>query len=327
MAQSAAIMFAGAVCANLVEAAIPDAGPGFSIIPGLIALVCISPVFCLGPRLPRRALGAVGPFGVAVLAYAMASGGGVGDGAVLYVWPVLWMAYFFGRRGTVLTVACIAVAHGVAVASMPPGAAYADRWLDTVIGVGVVAVVVNALAERNRTLVRQLFADARVDALTGLANRRGYGERMAAEVARSHRHGSALALVLFDIDHFKLVNDRYGHDTGDRVLVQVAAVLRSHSRADDIVARLGGEEFAVVLPECDADAAAAFAERVRAGVAAGRGAVPAITLSAGVAVGTATIDAEGLMAEADRALYRAKETGRDRTVVAGSRVPAGIIEG
>lgn len=311
-------MFAGAICANLVEAALPRSGPGFSIIPGLIALACISPVFVLGPRLPRWALAGIGPFGVAVLAYAIASGSGVGDGAVLYVWPVLWMAYFFGRRGTVLTVACIGVAHAVAVWSMPPGASYVDRWLDTVIGVSVVAAVVNALAERNRALVRRLRAASHVDPLTGVANRRGFGERIAAGVAHAERHGSELALVLFDIDHFKQVNDSAGHDAGDWVLVKVAAVLHSHCRAGDIVARLGGEEFAAVLPACDTTAAVAFAERVRTAVAAlEMPDVPPVTLSAGVAVASAPIEIDALMIAADQALYRSKDAGRNRTMVAG----------
>ena len=132
--------------------------------------------------------------------------------------------------------------------------------------------------------MRQLFADARVDALTGLANRRSFGERADVEVARADRHGSELALVLFDIDHFKQVNDRSGHDAGDRVLVQVAGVLRSHARAIDVVARLGGEEFVAVLPECDAEAGREFAERARAAVAAlDTRDAPPVTLSAGVA--------------------------------------------
>jgi diguanylate cyclase (GGDEF)-like protein len=316
MAYSAGAMYAAATVVDLVESLTPG-GPQFTMVPGIVALVLVSPIIVIGPRFPRAVLAAFGPLGVALIAYAVSSGTGIGDGAVIYVWPVLWMAYFFGRRGTVATLACVGLAHGLAVASMPPDASYLDRWIDTMIGLSVLGVVVNTLAERNRDLVARLVADARLDPLTGLLNRRGFDERLRVEIERSHRNGSSLCLVRFDADHFKSVNDRWGHEAGDRVLARLGDVLRAQSRAVDPVARVGGEEFVVVLPGCTAAEGALHAERVRAAIQdVESDATPRVTLSAGVVAAASPPDHRALMVAADGALYAAKRAGRDRVVVA-----------
>ena len=143
-----------------------------------------------------------------------------------------------------------------------------DRWVDVTVSVAVVGAVVRALSERSDRLVARLVAEARADTLTGLLNRRGFEERLAAEVARATRERTSLALVSLDLDHFKRVNDEQGHEAGDRALAMVGAVIADHVRGADLAARWGGEEFVVVLPGADAPAARAFAERVRAAVAA-----------------------------------------------------------
>jgi diguanylate cyclase (GGDEF)-like protein len=235
----------------------------------------------------------------------------------MYMWPVLWMAAFYGWRETIGIVACIAVAHGIALATMPPGVGNLDRWVDVVVSVAVVGAVVRGLAARNERLVADLKAEARVDALTGLLNRRGFEERLAVEVARATRDGARVAVVTFDLDHFKRVNDEQGHEAGDRALTAVGAVIRDHVRGGDLAARWGGEEFVVVLPGADADAGHALAERVRGAVAAtGLG----VTVSAGVGAGEAPFDPGALLASADAAMYAAKRAGRDRTVVATAAV-------
>jgi diguanylate cyclase (GGDEF)-like protein len=163
------------------------------------------------------------------------------------------------------------------------------------------------------------------DALTGLANRRRFDARLAEEVQRSHRHGSALALLLIDIDHFKLYNDRYGHPEGDRALQAVAAVLKQQARRPgELVARYGGEEFALLLPHADAATAATVAERCQramATLALPHDASPTaahVTLS----IGAARLDpaaregAAALLQRADMALYAAKAAGRARAVMA-----------
>jgi diguanylate cyclase (GGDEF)-like protein len=127
-----------------------------------------------------------------------------------------------------------------------------------------------------------------------------------------------IALASLDIDHFKQVNDEWGHLVGDRVLANLARVLGNESRGIDVAARLGGEEFAVLMPECDAAGAEAFVERVRAGLEAGaRPDLPAVQVSAGVVATSEPLDVQVMLESVDRALYAAKRGGRNRTVVLG----------
>jgi diguanylate cyclase (GGDEF)-like protein len=171
-----------------------------------------------------------------------------------------------------------------------------------------------ALALRAAALQAEVERIARTDALTGLANRRAFGEALARELAVAARGGATCALIVLDIDHFKAVNDTYGHPAGDRVLAAVGRVLALGAREIDVPARYGGEEFAVILPGCDGSDALDVAERLRAAVAAEPGPVQ-VTISAGVAVFPADgAEADSLVAAADSALYRAKRQGRNRTV-------------
>jgi two-component system cell cycle response regulator len=152
---------------------------------------------------------------------------------------------------------------------------------------------------------------ARTDPLTGLYNRRGLAEAADREVSRASRNGTPLSAVLFDIDHFKRINDLHGHGVGDRVIQQLARCLGETARCTDVIARWGGEEFIALLPETDARGARRFAERVRAAVSPGAGDLPHFTVSAGVAQrdGSETIDEA--ITRADQRLYDAKASGRD----------------
>ena len=169
-------------------------------------------------------------------------------------------------------------------------------------------------------LVEETHRLAHTDGLTGLANRRAATERIAHETKRATRHDTPLAIVLCDVDHFKQVNDRYGHVVGDEVLRRVAAALESGVRSTDLVARWGGEELMVVLPNAGRAGARIVAERIRALVARDAGipgSVALVTISAGVAhlePGMRS-DPDNLVARADEALYRAKERGRNRVEV------------
>jgi diguanylate cyclase (GGDEF)-like protein len=261
-------------------------------------------------------LAALGPIGAALIAYAIATTpAGEGDGALLYIWPVLWVAYFFGRRGTVLIVAWIGAVQGAALIYSD---GVLDRWFEVIVSIGIVAVVVRLLSERNDRLVDRLAAEARVDKLTGVLNRRGFEERATIELERARRQGYAVAAATFDIDYFKRVNDEWGHEAGDRVLRHLGAVLSTETRGIDAVARLGGEEFVALLPRAGEAEGQAYAERVREAFAAGHDlGVGSVTVSAGVTAAVAPASVEELLAAADSALYAAKRAGRDRIVVLG----------
>ena len=179
------------------------------------------------------------------------------------------------------------------------------------------------LAIENAQARRELAAQASSDPLTGLANHRVFHERLDDEVARAQRHGRPLALAVMDLDHFKRVNDSHGHQVGDRVLREVAGRLSTHVRSGDVLARVGGEEFAWLMPETDDIAAFGVAERARASVAALElGEVGRLTISAGVSDLGAAGSAVELYRFADEALYLAKSHGRDVTFRYSSEVAA-----
>ncbi len=173
--------------------------------------------------------------------------------------------------------------------------------------------------------VRQRLAElASSDPLTGLVNHRVFHERLQEEAARAQRHDRPLALAVFDLDHFKRVNDTHGHQTGDWVLREVAGRLSAHVRSGDVLARVGGEEFAWLMPETDDLAAFGVAERARASVATlGLGGVGRLTVSAGVSDLSAAASAIELYRFADEALYLAKSHGRDVTFRYSPEVAAG----
>jgi two-component system cell cycle response regulator len=181
-------------------------------------------------------------------------------------------------------------------------------------------------AGRTKGLQEELVVQARrletlifEDALTGLANRRFILTQLGGLVSGARRHGRALSIAVIDIDHFKAVNDRYGHAAGDAVLAAVTAAMRGRLRAEDQLGRLGGEEFLALLPDADADAAAVAARKLCAEVARTTVAYEGHDLGVTVSIGWATWEGERpeeLLRRADDALYEAKGRGRDR--VAGA---------
>ena len=174
-----------------------------------------------------------------------------------------------------------------------------------------------AIAVANAEARAELARLAETDPLTGLANRRAFTKRLNGEVERARRHGHLLTLVILDLDDFKGINDTYGHQVGDRVLAEVGRHLDTTSRAGELVARIGGEEFAWILPQVDASGAMAPVERARARIASIRvDGVRDITCSAGVCDLKVASDVDELQRRADRALYHAKEAGRDRVEAA-----------
>lgn len=178
-------------------------------------------------------------------------------------------------------------------------------------------------ASRIIRMQRSLRDIADTDPLTGAHNRRFFMRRFNEEISRESRYGSPFAVMMIDIDHFKSINDTFGHAAGDAALIQTVDCLRNVVRDQDVVGRLGGEEFAVLCCETDVDGALALAERLRREIADimvdHDQSVIRFTASFGVAgPGSDADTAETLLADADEALYWAKETGRNRVALGGS---------
>ena len=315
MAYTAAVMYGGAAFDGAIESLAPG-GPSFAVTPVLVSFGMVAALVLVGPLLSRRALAPLGPIGVALIAYALSATPGAGDGAVLYMWPVLWTTFFFGRRGAISIVICVGVAHAGTLLALPAGSSYLGRWVDVMVSVSVLSAVIVSLVRRNDVLIDQLAGEARTDALTGLLNRRGFDERATLELAHARREGRSIAVASFDIDHFKRINDEWGHETGDLVLARAGGLLRSQSRDIDVAARVGGEEFIVLLPGADIEHAETFTERVRQALSqSDASGLPTVRVSAGVIAAMAPDSVETLLKGVDFALYKAKRTGRDRTVM------------
>jgi len=170
-------------------------------------------------------------------------------------------------------------------------------------------------------MLRRLYESSVQDALTGAFNRKHFAERLSGEIAYARRHKTPLALLIFDLDHFKKVNDALGHLGGDHVLRSVAAVVKRTLRAEDVLARYGGEEFAIIGRGIDVEKAYLFGERVRTTVEAALIEWNRLPVRVTVSIGAAalsccgeTAGADGLVAKADERLYEAKRAGRNRTI-------------
>lgn len=321
LVRSGAAMYAGVGGMGLVES-LDGIGGRFSILPALGALFVAGLILLIGARVPRAALWAIGPLGMVGIAGSIAGTPLPTDTAILYALPIMWVAHFYGRAYTVVTVLWLGVVHAWAL----PGLSSLDRWQDVMGTACLLALATRILTERIVALMEEQRAQARVDPLTGLANRRAFEERHAVDLARVERLGDTLSVAVLDIDHFKAINDEHGHAVGDTVLVRVAEALLGEARSTDTVARMGGEEFAVALPATDLAGAAEFAERVRRrmGTDSRR---PTVRISAGIASTATGTAASALVDEADAALYTAKRTGRDRVAVyvgPPSAAPVGV---
>ena len=242
---------------------------------------------------------------------------------LILVWAVLFAGYFLPVRAAWLNVGVIVLGYGATVLGRQGAAG-----LTVTLCLGSTSVVslliVSSLRVRLSALVTASRQEARTDGLTGLLNRRAFDEISAHEMARCQRSGLSLALLLIDVDHFKRLNDSWGHLAGDAALRQVADVLRTQTRDSDVLARFGGEEFAILLPSCVVDDAVRRAEHIRSLVERATLASPApLTVSIGAATSPPSArTVVDLVAAADAALYSAKDAGRNTvTVLAGVSRP------
>jgi diguanylate cyclase (GGDEF)-like protein len=255
---------------------------------------------------------------VMVSATVVASGEADTPFALLYIWVAVEAWYFLRPRAAAALTAITLLASAVAMAVVANEQDNAATWWVMVVGTALaVAGLAAVLRLRGDRLVATLADAASLDPLTGLLNRRGFDQRAGREMARARRYNVPLAIVVADLDHFKALNDTFGHGTGDEALAAFGELCRANTRPDELVARVGGEEFALLLPNTDATGAVTTAERLRRAMHAHltTPAGDAVTASFGVSAhpqhGT---DVETLLGAADRALYVAKRRGRDRTV-------------
>jgi diguanylate cyclase (GGDEF)-like protein len=234
-----------------------------------------------------------------------------------YSWIFLYAFYFLTARETAVQIVYVGFAYGALLIASPPPIGVPAWWI---VGMGsllVAAILIRSMRARVAALIARLYDAARTDPLTKLSNRQGFRELLDLELERARRAETKMAVVVGDLDHFKEVNDRLGANIGDVALQRVARLLEARKRQIDGFARVGGEEFALILPDIDRHDAFLAAERLRSELCEefARDTVP-ITISFGVA--SYPLDGEtpgSLLRAADEALFAAKESGGDRTVL------------
>jgi diguanylate cyclase (GGDEF)-like protein/putative nucleotidyltransferase with HDIG domain len=247
--------------------------------------------------------------------------------ALFYLWVAFYSFYFFSRPVALLQLGLCGAGYAFALNTLPAPPPHAlELWLTTMSTLFVAGVLVAKLEHRIDAMVVGLANAARTDALTGLLNRRGFEEAFELELERARRGERSLSVLVGDLDDFKQVNDRFGHHAGDLALARASSILAHRKRRIDTVARLGGEEFALIVPDADDHSCYMLAERLRTGLREEFASDQApLTISFGVASYPAHGDSYmGLLGAADDALYAAKELGRDRTVIY-SREVVGIL--
>ena len=288
--------------AVLAVVVLPDGSPSASPVlaaVGPLAALTGAAVVRWGHRLPRPALHALVLVGTALITWVVAAAPGVTVAmALASIYSFVAVAAFFlfppPLAVAYLVTALVACAVGLAVREVPPGPVVA-----LLVVISTIAVVVATLVRRAST--------ASLDGLTGLANRRGFDEAMDEALAAAERSGSPLSVALVDVDRFKAVNDEHGHAAGDRLLRTVAGRWAPLVPRGAVLARHGGDEFALLLPAHHGPVALTSVELLRVSCA--------VPLSVGVAEHVPGESASQLMRRADTALYQAKAAGRGRCVL------------
>jgi len=234
---------------------------------------------------------------------------------ILYVVPVLLAASYDGLGwGIAFALATALLRFGVGIDQMPLDTSLQVRILNEAAYLTVVGVAIAGLSQLRRTQ-SQLRLLATHDPLTTVLNARAFASQLAQELGRNRRYGRPLALIYLDLDDFKKVNDAHGHATGDAVLRLVADAMRSAVRQADVVGRLGGDEFGLLMPETDGTVAHAVATRLAGGIRTVFRGTPSVTASIGVvAVSGTEAGSDELLRKADQAMYEAKRAGKDRVI-------------
>jgi diguanylate cyclase (GGDEF)-like protein len=281
---------------------------------GAAALVLFGVAVLLAPA-RRRPIEAAMLTSIVILGVSTGLLNPVGMMPFFFLWPIVYAAYFCSTRMLAGAFALMVVAAGAGIASNPHIATKLDTFEGTVVSVGLMGALVALMQHRERGLRLELEHAARTDPLTDLLNRRALGPSLADHISAARGADRPLAFVMFDLDHFKRFNDTHGHLEGDVALQRLAAVLTTKAGPEDLVARFGGEEFAVVMPGAGSAAALDYARQVAARLASEEiDESRRLSVSCGICTldvaAEPTVDA--IIAQADEALYAAKGAGRRR---------------
>jgi diguanylate cyclase (GGDEF)-like protein len=232
--------------------------------------------------------------------------------SIFYLIPVMIVAWRSSMRAAILM--CLVSSLAWEAISILDGARYAAVWIylwNSGARFGFY-LVTSILLQRLRATQEKLLILSSVDALTGVKNRRAFLESLETEIARHRRSGEPLSVAFVDMDNFKQVNDTLGHQKGDQALQAVADALRAHLRKSDVIGRIGGDEFAILMPETNGDGALHALSTARSRMLEGmsRTAMP-VTFSAGIVTGMCPANADQILHLADALMYEVKRTGRN----------------
>jgi diguanylate cyclase (GGDEF)-like protein len=274
------------------------------------ATILAAALFAFARRLPSWLLQVVIALGSALISLCVYFAGQPSAYVTMFVWIVLVSGFFFPGRRAALQLAWLLAVYGVVLYSIPStGYSVLTRLLLTGFAFGTAAAVASWLSHATTRRVEDSESLARTDPLTGIANRRWLDRELTRELAWAKRHGAPLSAAIIDLDGLKAYNDEYGHLAGDRLLVSAVSAWQEVIRPSDFLARVGGDEFMLLMPDCTAEAGMSVLSRVRA-------ATPEeSTCSTGLAVWDESESALELFERADAALYAAKRGGGDQTVV------------
>ncbi len=300
--------------AAVLTAPDPDPSDHRSLLTCAAIFALVATILAVWRSAPDVVLHLICPLGTVATSVAMGLAEPVGLTPIFYLLPMLLAGYFLPRAEIGANFLFALLCCGITLAYwVDPGLRLA-MFMAVALITGLVSGVVLALREQIRVLVNRLGELAIHDSLTGALNRGAFEQRLEAELARTDRVAAPCALVVLDVDHFKRINDTRGHAAGDAALRALALAVTRAKRRSDIFGRIGGEEFAVVLPDTGLVGATTFAEKLRESLPATMGEV---TVSFGVTdARTAGRTVRGMLHSADVALYDAKRKGRNRVVTA-----------
>jgi diguanylate cyclase (GGDEF)-like protein len=303
----------------------------------LLATAAVAALLCAylliaDERVPEWTYHPIGVIGTAIAtgaAYGWGSGSAYGP--MLYVWVTMFAFYVFTRGVAFVHLALMATGYALVLVIEDPAENPFDGWIATVGTLLGTGLFVSVVRDRLGRLIRRLSDAAHRDPLTDLLNSRGFQTVFDTELERARRADQQLSLIVGDLDRFKRVNDAHGHPAGDALLRHVASAISGAKRGFDSAARVGGDEFAVLAPDCDENGAYMLAERIRAAVheaLVARGEDASLAISLGIS--TFPLhgqSADVLLRTADQALYAAKRLGRNRAVISSAEVPGILARG